>query len=67
MMKEEIFSLFHFTSKIGGHIAAINNNVQKAKDEIDNALLNDKCFHKLLNCDNSFFITSRTILSNSTI
>ena len=34
MMKEEIFSLFHFTSKIGGHIAAINNAVQKAKNEI---------------------------------
>ena len=45
--------MFHFTSKIGGHIAAINNNVQKAKDEIDNALLKDKCFNKyLLNCDN---------------
>ena len=50
---KKIFSLFHFTSKIGGHIAAINNNVQKAKDEIDNALLKDKCFNKyLLNCDN---------------
>ena len=27
--------------------------VQKARDEIDNALLKDKCFKKyLLNCDN---------------
>ena len=42
---------FHFVNR--RHIAAINNNVQKAKDEIDNALLKDKCFNKyLLNCDN---------------
>ena len=37
MMEEEIFSLFHCTSKIGDHIAAIisiNNTVQKANDEI---------------------------------
>ena len=37
MIEEEIFSLFHCTSKIGNHIAAIifiNNTVQKAKDEI---------------------------------
>ena len=68
MMQEEIFLLFHCTSKIGDHIATINNTVQKAKDEIDNALLKDKCFNNyLLNCDNSFFITSRTILSNSDI
>ena len=37
-MQQEIFSLFHCTSKIGDHIATINNTVQKAKDEIDNAL-----------------------------
>ena len=70
MMHVEIFSLLHCTSKIGDHMATtcINNTVQKAKDEIDNALLKDKCFNKyLLNCDNSSFITSRTILSNSTI
>ena len=47
MMQEEIFSLFHwhFTLKIGDHIATINNTVQKAKDEIDNALLKDICFN----------------------
>ena len=35
--------LFHCTSKIGDHIATINNRstVQKAKNEIDNALLKD--------------------------
>ena len=31
--------LFHCTSKTGDHIATINNTVQKAKNEIDNALL----------------------------
>ena len=45
-MQLEIFSLFHCTSKIGDHIVTINNTVQKAKDEIDNALLKDKCFNK---------------------
>ena len=34
--------LFHFTSKIGDHIATIYNTVQKAKNEIDIALLNDR-------------------------
>ena len=46
MMQQEIFSWFHCTSKMGDHIATINNTVQKAKDEIDNALLKDKCFNK---------------------
>ena len=32
----------------------VSNTVHKAKDEIDNALLKDKCFNKyLLNCDHS--------------
>ena len=63
MMQQEIFSLFHCTSKIGDHIATTNNTVQKAKDKIDNALLNDNCFNKyLLNCENSSFITPSTIL-----
>ena len=35
--------LFHCTSKID--IATINNTVQKAKNDIDNALLKDKMFH----------------------
>ena len=63
-----MFSLFHCTSKIGEHIPTINNTVQKAKYEIDNALLKYKYFNKyLLNCDIFSFITSRIILSNSTI
>ena len=41
MMQEEIFSLFHCTSKIGDHITTINNTVQKAKYQINNALLKD--------------------------
>ena len=36
--------LFHCTSKIGGHIATINNTAQKAKNEIHNALLKDTMF-----------------------
>ena len=36
--------LFHCASKIGDHIATINNTVQKAKTEIDNALLKDTMF-----------------------
>ena len=36
--------LFHCTSKIGAHIATINNIEQKAKNEIDNALLKDTMF-----------------------
>ena len=36
--------LFHCTSKIGDHIATINNTVQKLKIEIDNALLKDIMF-----------------------
>ena len=39
-----MFMLFHCTSKIGDHIATINNTVQKAKNEIDNALLKDAMF-----------------------
>ena len=30
-MEEEIFSLFHSTSKIGDHNATINNTVQKLR------------------------------------
>ena len=62
--------LFHCTLKIGDHIATINNTMQKAKNEIDNALLKDTMFQYmgyLLNYDNSSFITSRTVLSNSNI
>ena len=66
MMQQELFSWFHCTSKMGDYIATINKTVQKAKDEIDNALLKDKCFNKyFLNCENFSFNTSRTILSNS--
>ena len=36
--------LFHCTSKMEDHIGTINNTVQKAKHEIDNALLKDKMF-----------------------
>ena len=36
--------LFHCILKIGEHIATINNTVQKAKNEIDNALLKDELF-----------------------
>ena len=36
--------LFHCPSKIGDHIATINYTVQKAKNEIDNALLKDTMF-----------------------
>ena len=36
--------VFLYTSKIGDHIATINNIVQKAKNEIDNALLKDTMF-----------------------
>ena len=39
MMQEEVLSLFHCTSKIGDHIAAINNTVQEAKDEIVRLIL----------------------------
>ena len=46
MMQQKVFSLFHCTSKIGDHITTINNTVQRAKDEIDNALLENKCFDK---------------------
>ena len=62
--------LFHCTSKIGDHMGTINNTVQKAKNEIANALLKDTMFQLigyLLNYDNSSFITSRTVLSNSNI
>ena len=42
---------FHFENRRS--YRCYKNNVQKAKDEIDNALLKDKCFNKyLLNCDN---------------
>ena len=44
MMEEEIFMLFHCASKIGDYIAAINNTVQKTKNEIDNAKLKDTMF-----------------------
>ena len=37
-MLEEI--IIHCTSKIGKHIATINNTVQKAKDEIDKNKIN---------------------------
>ena len=43
---------FHFENQRSYHCYK-QYNVQKAKDEIDNALLKDKCFNKyLLNCDN---------------